>query len=193
MNHTPSDPSSARERGTAAARILVVEDEEDLAGLLLYKLRAAGHIAEHASTGAGALARAKEFRPDLILLDLMLPDISGTDVLQAIQGDSDLAHTSVIIVTARGEEADRIAGRDAGAVDYVAKPFGVQALMLRVAAVLNALARNEWIDSGLSTLAGELNTPNSTSNRLGLPAKGVSGTSCNHGQRGSHSSTCSRG
>jgi DNA-binding response OmpR family regulator len=137
----------AREGVTASgARILVVEDEEDLAGLLLYNLRAVGHVVEHAHTGAAALGRVKEFRPDLVLLDLMLPDIDGTEVLQAIRRDKDLEHTSVMIVTARGEQADRIAGLELGANDYVAKPFGIRDLVLRVEAVLNALARNSWID-----------------------------------------------
>jgi DNA-binding response OmpR family regulator len=144
----PSGVPRAPERASPpAARILIVEDDEDLAGLLLYKLRTAGHIAEHASTGEAGLARAKEFRPDLVLLDLMLPDIPGTDVLQAIRCDCDLARTSVVIVTARGDEADRIAGLELGADDYVAKPFPIRELLHRVEAVLNALARNDWIDS----------------------------------------------
>jgi two-component system, OmpR family, phosphate regulon response regulator PhoB len=137
----PVPSTGSRARATqSAARILVIEDEEDLAGLLLYNLRASGHVAEHASTGASALVRAMDFRPDLILLDLMLPDIAGTDLLRAIRGDSDLARTAVIIVTARGQEADRIAGLELGADDYVAKPFSVRELVLRVGAVLKRVS-----------------------------------------------------
>ena len=133
----PSSSAHARDRlSTPATRILVVEDEEDLAGFLLYNLRAAGYAVEHAKTGSSALARAKGFQPDLVLLDLMLPDISGADVLRAIRRDKELAGISVIIVTARGEEADRIAGLELGADDYVAKPFSVRELVLRVGAVL---------------------------------------------------------
>ena len=129
-----------KDRGAPAARILVVEDEEDLAGLVLYNLHAAGYVTEHASTGAAALARAKEFRPDLVLLDLMLPDVGGKDVLNVIRSESDLARTSVIIVTARDQEADRIAGFELGADDYVAKPFSVRELVLRIGAVLKRAA-----------------------------------------------------
>ena len=137
----PAGDAAAQQRETASpARILIVDDEPDLARLLLYNLRAAGYGAEHASTGATALARAKELRPDLVLLDLMLPDIGGADVLRALRSDGDLARTAVIIVTARGHEADRIAGFELGADDYVAKPFSVRELMLRVGAVLKRTA-----------------------------------------------------
>jgi len=149
LNHVPgaSRATPPREEATAAAvRILVLEDEEDLAGVILYNLRAAGHVVECAHSGAAALGRLKEFQPDLVLLDLMLPDIDGTEVLQAIRRDYHLAHTAVMIVTARGDQVDRIAGLALGADDYVAKPFAMRDLVLRVEALLNALARNSWID-----------------------------------------------
>src|SRR4051794_27386236 len=87
------------------ARILIVEDEEDLAGLLVYNLKAAGHQPEVASTGASAMARFRASRPELVLLDLMLPDISGTEVARMIREDSTFARIPIIMVTAKGQES----------------------------------------------------------------------------------------
>ncbi len=108
------------------ARILIVEDEQDLAGLLLYNLRAEGHSTEVASTGAAAISRLKTFRPELVLLDLMLPDISGTEVARMIRETPDHKRTPIIMVTAKGQEADRVRGLEVGADDYVVKPFSVR-------------------------------------------------------------------
>ncbi|MHB8872792.1 MAG: winged helix-turn-helix domain-containing protein [Myxococcaceae bacterium] len=118
------------------ARILIVEDEEDLAGLLVYNLRQAGHEPTVASTGSAALARLSELRPELVLLDLMLPDIPGGEVARLIREDALHAKTPIIMVTARGEERDRVRGLELGADDYVVKPFSVKELLLRVKAVL---------------------------------------------------------
>ncbi len=124
------------------ARILIVEDEGDLADLLVYNLGAQGHALETAATGASALARARAFKPDLVLLDLMLPDVSGHEVIRMLKADPDLARTAVVMVTARGEEADRVAGFELGADDYVVKPFVVKELLLRVKAVLRRFAQD---------------------------------------------------
>ncbi len=118
------------------ARILIVEDEEDLAGLLDYNLRGAGHVPTVASTGAAALARLKSAQPELVLLDLMLPDIPGSEVARLIREQPEFARTPLIMVTARGEESDRVRGLELGADDYVVKPFSVKELLLRVNAVL---------------------------------------------------------
>jgi two-component system phosphate regulon response regulator PhoB len=120
----------------AMARILIVEDEQDLAGLLEYNLRAAGFETETAGTGAGGLAKARAQVPDLVLLDLMLPDVAGGEVLRMLKGDAELRKVPVVIVSAKGQEADRIQGLELGADDYVVKPFSVRELMLRVKAVL---------------------------------------------------------
>lgn len=117
-------------------RILIIEDEQDLAGLIEYNLRMAGFHAETAGTGASGLARARSMRPDLVLLDLMLPDLPGAEVLRLLKADAELRRTAVIIVSAKGQEADRIQGLELGADDYVAKPFSVRELLLRVRAVL---------------------------------------------------------
>ena len=118
------------------ARILIVEDEQDLAGLVEYNLRAAGFETETANTGAGGLAKARATPPDLVLLDLMLPDIAGSEVLRMLKSDGDTRKAAVVIVSAKGQESDRIQGLEMGADDYVVKPFSVRELLLRVKAVL---------------------------------------------------------
>lgn len=116
--------------------LLVVEDEQDLADLLAYNLTQAGHSVTVAHTGATALSAASEKRPDLVILDLMLPDISGTEVCRHLRARETTALVPIIMLTAKGEESDRIAGFEAGADDYVVKPFSPKELSLRVDAVL---------------------------------------------------------
>ncbi len=116
------------------ARILVIEDEEDLREVLDYNLRQEGHEGRRAAGGRSGLEAARRWRPDLVLLDLMLPDLSGTEVLKALRRDG--TQVPVIMVTARGEEVDRVVGFELGADDYVVKPFSVRELLLRVQAVL---------------------------------------------------------
>ena len=117
------------------ARILVIEDEQDLASLLEYNLKSDGHEVEVARTGAAGIARHKTFKPELLLLDLMLPDIAGTEVARLVR-ETETKRTPIIMVTARGEEGDRVKGLELGADDYVVKPFSVKELLLRVKAVL---------------------------------------------------------
>lgn len=117
------------------ARILVIEDEQDLGTLLEYNLRADGHEPEVVRTGAAGVARAKSWKPDLILLDLMLPDIAGGEVARMVR-EGETQRTPIIMVTARGEEGDRVRGLEQGADDYVVKPFSVKELLLRIKAVL---------------------------------------------------------
>ena len=117
------------------SRILVIEDEQDLGTLLEYNLRADGHEAEVVRTGAAGVSRAKSWKPDLILLDLMLPDIAGGEVARLLR-EGEPRRTPIIMVTARGEESDRVKGLELGADDYVVKPFSVKELLLRVKAVL---------------------------------------------------------
>ena len=117
------------------SRILVIEDEQDLGSLLEYNLRADGHEAEVVRTGAAGVSKAKSWKPDLILLDLMLPDIAGGEVARLLR-EGEPRRTPIIMVTARGEESDRVKGLELGADDYVVKPFSVKELLLRVKAVL---------------------------------------------------------
>jgi two-component system, OmpR family, phosphate regulon response regulator PhoB len=115
--------------------VLIVDDERDLRTLLDFNLKQAGYRTAHAGTGAEALTRARTMQPLVIILDLNLPDVSGTDVCRLIKGDPQTAHIPVLMLTARGSEADRILGLELGADDYVCKPFSVREVMLRVDAV----------------------------------------------------------
>lgn len=121
------------------SRVLIVEDEADLSGLLHYNLKNEGFEAVVAATGATAIARGRDFQPDLVLLDVMLPDIPGTEVLRMIREDPALRRTAVVLVTAKGQESDRVIGLELGADDYVVKPFSVRELMLRVKAILRRM------------------------------------------------------
>ncbi|HYO93325.1 MAG TPA: response regulator [Polyangiaceae bacterium] len=118
------------------ARILVIEDEPDIRQVLDYNLRSAGHEVITVEGGREGLSLAREQRPDLVLLDLMLPDVSGTEVCRAIKDDPSMRSMPVVMLTARGEEIDRVVGFELGADDYVTKPFSVRELVLRIRAVL---------------------------------------------------------
>jgi two-component system phosphate regulon response regulator PhoB len=132
------------------ARVLVIEDETDLGEVLDYNLSKEGHRVHIAKTGADGLRAARELHPDLILLDLMLPDMSGTAVCKTLKKDQALRDVRVIMVTAKGEEIDRVVGFELGADDYVVKPFSVRELLLRVGAVLRRkdVAASDLVDFG---------------------------------------------
>jgi two-component system phosphate regulon response regulator PhoB len=115
--------------------VLIVDDERDLRTLLDFNLKQAGYKTAQASTGAEALARARSLRPSVIILDLNLPDVSGTDVCRLLRADETTRGIAVLMLTARGGEADRISGLELGADDYVTKPFSVREVVLRVDAV----------------------------------------------------------
>ncbi len=119
-----------------AQTVLVVEDEKDLQQLVSYNLRQAGYQVQVASDGQEALAHVQRQMPDLVLLDVMLPDISGFEVCKALKINSVTRGVRIIMLTARGEEVDRVVGFELGADDYVVKPFSVRELVLRVAALL---------------------------------------------------------
>jgi two-component system, OmpR family, phosphate regulon response regulator PhoB len=123
---------------TPDRRILVVEDEPDLRELLTYNLTAAGFTVQTSENGAEGLEAVQRFSPDVVLLDLMLPDISGTEVCRRIRGDTSARQPAVMMLTAKGEEIDRVVGFEIGADDYVVKPFSVRELILRVGAILRA-------------------------------------------------------
>ncbi len=121
-------------------RILVVDDEPDITGLVAYHLARMGYRVSTATNGQDALKAAREERPDLVVLDLMLPGVSGYEVLQDLRKRPDTRDVGIILLTARREEADRIRGLALGADDYLTKPFSPQELTLRVNAVLRRLA-----------------------------------------------------
>ncbi len=117
--------------------ILIVDDEQDLLDTLSYNLQKSGFETRCALTGSEAVKLSRqEPRPNLILLDFMLPDIHGTDVCQMIRQYAATAHLPVIMLTARGDEDDRINGLECGADDYVVKPFSIRELILRIEAIL---------------------------------------------------------
>ena len=120
-------------------RVLVVDDEPDITALVAYHLAKEGYQVTTASNGSDGLAAARRDRPDLVVLDLMLPGVSGYDVLADLRSRPETARTGVILLTARREEEDRIRGLSLGADDYLTKPFSPKELTLRVQAVLRRL------------------------------------------------------
>jgi two-component system phosphate regulon response regulator PhoB len=117
-------------------QVLVVEDERDIAALVAYHLTRTGYRVRTAGGGVEVFEAVSQERPDLIVLDLMLPGVSGLDILADLRGRSETADVPVIVLTARREEADRVRGLELGADDYITKPFSPQELVLRVGAVL---------------------------------------------------------
>jgi two-component system, OmpR family, phosphate regulon response regulator PhoB len=135
------------------ARILVIEDERDLQKILGFNLREAGHEVLSALGGLEGLALAQTKHPDLVLLDLMLPDLSGTEICKTLKRDTATRSIAVIMLTAKGEEVDRVVGFELGADDYVVKPFSVRELLLRIEAVLR---RGKPADAGAPVVFGRL-------------------------------------
>ena len=120
----------------ARERILVVDDEEDILDLLQYNLSKNGYQVTCVMTGEDALKSAKKDQPDLIVLDLMLPGIDGLEICKILKNDTSTRHIPIMMLTAKGEEADVVTGLELGADDYVAKPFSPRILLARVRAVL---------------------------------------------------------
>lgn len=123
-----------------AAKVLVIEDEEAIAQLLAYNLEKEGFAVRIAGDGDEALVALDEERPDLVLLDWMLPNVSGIEICRQIRARQGTRDLPVIMLTARGEEEDRVRGLDVGADDYVTKPFSMSELVARVRAVLRRAA-----------------------------------------------------
>jgi two-component system phosphate regulon response regulator PhoB len=119
--------------------ILIVEDEEDIAGLIAHHMEAAGFKVVVAHDGATAFKEIEKQLPDLLLLDLMLPDMDGTEVCKQLKQKETTRDIPIIMVTAKAEEVDRIVGLELGADDYVVKPFSTRELTLRVKGVLKRL------------------------------------------------------
>ncbi len=135
--------------GRAKPVVLVVEDEPALLTLLKYNLEAEGYRVVEAMNGEEALVKAREETPDLILLDWMLPLVSGIEVCRQIRRTPDLKSAAIIMLTAKGEEADKIRGLETGADDYVTKPFSPSELMARAKAALRR-ARPQSSDENLT-------------------------------------------
>jgi two-component system phosphate regulon response regulator PhoB len=123
-----------------SARVLVVDDEPDLLELVRVNLAQSGYTVETAASGSDALAALRRAPPDVMILDLMLPDISGTELCARVRADQRLTGLPIIMLTAKSEEIDRVVGLELGADDYVTKPFSPRELALRVRAVLRRRA-----------------------------------------------------
>ena len=139
---------------TKKERILVVDDEEDILELVRYNLVGEGYDVLCAETGEQALKVAGSERPDLIVLDLMLPSINGIEVAKALKNDIKTRHIPIIMLTARGEEADVVLGLETGADDYITKPFSPQILNARARAVLRRMAADPVDASSVIRIQG---------------------------------------
>jgi two-component system phosphate regulon response regulator PhoB len=124
-------------------KILIIEDESDVADLLEMNLRKAGFKVMIASDGAAGLQRARDDRPDFIILDLMLPKMSGLEVCRILKSDAATSHIPILMLTAKAEEVDRIVGLEFGADDYVTKPFSPREVTLRIQAILRRGEKQE--------------------------------------------------
>lgn len=130
------------------AKILLVEDATDLAQVISRELEAAGYEVAHAADGMAALKLHAEYQPDLIVLDWMLPELDGLEVLRQIRREPEggtTGATPVLMLTARDEEVDRVIGLEVGADDYLTKPFGMRELLARVRALLRRIERVQQI------------------------------------------------
>lgn len=127
----------------SSERILVVDDEPDIVALVAFHLVKAGYRVSTAGSGSDAIERARHEAPSLIVLDLMLPGMSGFEVLEQLRADDQMKYVAVLMLTARREEPDRIRGLSLGADDYLTKPFSPQELVLRVGAILRRIQQAE--------------------------------------------------
>src|SRR5436190_16962875 len=124
------------ESSATAERVLVVDDEPDIVALVAYHLAKSGYSVSTATSGTEGLAVARRDKPAIIVLDLMLPGLSGLEVMEELSADVATSGIAVLMLTARREESDRIKGLTLGADDYLTKPFSPQELVLRVGAIL---------------------------------------------------------
>ena len=139
---------------TAKQLVLIVEDERDIVQVLEFSLKQAGFDTVSAGDGEQAQARIRQRVPDLVLLDLMLPDIPGTEICKQLKSAQRTRHVPVIMLTARGEEVDRVVGFELGADDFVTKPFSVREVVLRIKAILRRGAPSE--DAQLKDKVGSI-------------------------------------
>src|SRR2546422_9512920 len=137
-------------------RVLVVEDERDVADLIRYNLTKEGYDVVVAPTGSDALKQAREVHPDLVLLDIMVPQLNGWEVCRRLKQDADTKNIPVIMVTGRVEEGDKVLGFEMGADDYVTKPFSPRELVARVRAVARRGKNAEAADRKHHLKAGDL-------------------------------------
>lgn len=144
MTPTPKSASSK-----ALRTVLVVEDEQDLAEMLQFQLQKAGYSVAVASDGRTALQKIEKSHPDLILLDLMIPEISGTEVASKIRSNPKTAGIPIVMLTAKSDEVDVLVGLTVGADDYITKPFSMKVVLARIEAVLRRVSGNSAAETQL--------------------------------------------
>lgn len=137
-------------------KILVIEDDRDIAELIEYNLKQEKFVVDICSNGATGLARATRTLPDLLILDLMLPDMDGLEICRTLKSDPKTKSIPVIMLTAKGEEIDRIVGFQMGADDYLSKPFSPRELVLRIKAILRRSKELKEQKQTLKTVFGIL-------------------------------------
>jgi two-component system phosphate regulon response regulator PhoB len=145
---------------TRSKRILIVDDEPDVTELVGYQLRAKGYVVETLNNPTQSIATIRSFQPDLIILDVMMPDISGIQICRMLRADPKTRATPVVFLTARAEEADRVLGLEVGGDDYICKPFSVKELTLRVQGLLRRIStpddeQPKRVEIGTIVLDGE--------------------------------------
>src|SRR5579884_544517 len=123
-----------------AKKILVVDDESDVTELVAYHLKAKGFQVETVNDPNSSIGLARSFLPDLVILDVMMPDLNGIQICRMLRADPKLKRVPVVFLTAKAEEADRIAGLETGADDYLSKPFSTKELVLRIQSILRRVA-----------------------------------------------------
>lgn len=133
-------------------RVLVVDDEPDIVALVAYHLAKSGYSVSTATSGPDGLALARRDKPSLVVLDLMLPGLSGLEVMQELRSDPATSRIAVLMLTARREESERIEGLTLGADDYLTKPFSPQELVLRVAAILRRVKSGDTESSDVQEI-----------------------------------------
>lgn len=136
--------------------VLVVEDEEDILALLQFNLIKAGYEVDCATDGEEGLQKIAEKQPDLLLLDLMLPGIGGLEICRQVRSEEKTAKLPIIMLTARGEEADVVQGLELGADDYMTKPFSIKVLLARIQTVLRRNSEGKTFDANEEIAYGEL-------------------------------------
>src|SRR6476661_5308510 len=146
-------------KGSTEPTVLIVEDESALSTLLRYNLEREGYRVFEARDGEEALLVADEMRPDLVVLDWMLPQLSGIEVCRRLRGRGHMRNVPIVMLTARGEEPDRIRGLDTGADDYIVKPFSMTEFLARLRAVMRRV-RPSLVDDVL--VVGEISIDRST-------------------------------
>lgn len=117
-------------------KVLIIEDDQDIADLLAYNFAQEKWQTQHLNCGENYREAVRSFQPNLLVLDLMLPDMSGLDICRGIKSESEFKNTAILILTAKGEEVDRVVGFELGADDYVVKPFSPRELILRIKSIM---------------------------------------------------------